>query len=661
MAGREREVKVTVLGDTKPGQRALAELDDRADKTGRHFDGLGGKLATFGKVAALGLAGAAVGAGVFLKKSIEAAEESRKVAAQTEAVIKSTGGAAKVTAAQVDDLASSLSAMSAVDDEVIATGANMLLTFTRIRNEVGKGNDIFDQATKAALDMSVALGTDMQSASMLVGKALNDPIRGMTALTRSGIQFTQQQKDQVKAMVESGNILGAQKIILKELETQFGGSAAAAASPMERLKVVVGNLQEELGARLLPVVGKVAGLLADKLPGALDAVGRALQPVLVGVRAFGSAFSGEGITSDGFVGVMERIGVAAREVWDNVREAWPQIKATIMGAVEAIVGWVREHWPEIKKIIVETVETVQKVVSGVVEVLTTIWENFGEQITDVVKAAWKFVRDTIEGALKVVQGIVKTITSLIKGDWSGVWEGIKQILAGAWDMIQARIELGLNLIKNIISAGLEIVKAVFSDAWNAVFEVTRNVLAVLVDVWLATADTIISAAAKAFGWIPGIGDKLRQAADWFHEFRENANNAIRGIDANVAITADSSQFWAEYNRVASAARIATAIELQPLGYDTAGPQMRHEGLSMGPLRGAPGQEVMVRAKAGEWVATPEQMAALVSGRSGGSSAAVVVNISIGTLAGSDGMHQLAETIRSELLKYQRRVPGLGYE
>lgn len=84
---------------------------------------------------------------------------------------------------------------SGTDDELIQSGANLLLTFTNIRNEVGKSNKIFDQATQAALDVSVAFGKDMTSSSILVGKALNDPTKGVSSLTRVGVSFTAAQKD----------------------------------------------------------------------------------------------------------------------------------------------------------------------------------------------------------------------------------------------------------------------------------------------------------------------------------------------------------------------------------------------------------------------------------------------------------------------------------
>ena len=221
-------------------------------------------LRTIGKATAFGLAGLAVVAGKALFDSIQAAEESIKIGKQTDAVIKSTGGSAKVTAGDIGTLVDRLSKKASVDDELIQSGANVLLTFTRVRNEVGAGNDIFDRATGLALDMSVALGTDLQSANIQLGKALNDPIKGITALQRVGVTFTQQQKDQIATLVASGDTLGAQKIILQELTTEFGGSAEAQATASDKMKVAFGNLQEEIGTRLLPLVEAFSTWMTEK-------------------------------------------------------------------------------------------------------------------------------------------------------------------------------------------------------------------------------------------------------------------------------------------------------------------------------------------------------------------------------------------------------------
>lgn len=236
----------------------------------RALNQAGGRLRSFGKIAAIAAGAAGIGAMVkTLQVGTAEFMEQQKVAAQTGAVLKSTGGIANVTAKQIGSLSTALMKKSGVDDEAIASGQNLLLTFTKIRNETGKGNDIFDQATVAMLDLSVAMGKDLNSSAILVGKALNDPVKGATALSRAGVQLTQGQKDQIEAFVESGRVLEAQKIILRELTTQFGGSAEAAGKTLPGqlniLKQTFNNLAGELAATFLPGIATAATKLVEFL------------------------------------------------------------------------------------------------------------------------------------------------------------------------------------------------------------------------------------------------------------------------------------------------------------------------------------------------------------------------------------------------------------
>ena len=216
-------------------------------------------LRKFGKMAAIVGGAAALGGLVAtLKIGVDEFMGAQKVLAQTGAVLKSTGGAANVTSKQITDMSTSLMKLTGIDDEAIQSGQNLLLTFTKIRNETGAGNKIFDQATLAMTNLSVAMGKDMNSSAILVGKALNDPIKGVGALSKAGVQFTASQKDTIKSLVDSGNVMGAQKMILKELETQFGGSAKAAGQTLPGqlniLKETFRNLSADLITTFIPYV-----------------------------------------------------------------------------------------------------------------------------------------------------------------------------------------------------------------------------------------------------------------------------------------------------------------------------------------------------------------------------------------------------------------------
>lgn len=291
MAGKTRRLTVEILGDARGAQKAFESIEKAGDS-------LGSKFASVGKALAVGLGAAAAGATAFAATAINAALDAQKVQKLTDAVIKSTGGVANVTSDQVRSLADRLSELSGVDDEVTQSAANVLLTFTNVRNQMGANNDVFDQASLAALNLSAALGTDLQSATIMVGKALNDPVDGVTKLTRAGVSFTDQQKNQIKALQESGDLLGAQKIILGELATEFGGAAEAAANPIDRLKVQLGNLQESLGAALLPlaqqmipVIQSIITPLEQMLLPVIEQIIPALQPV---IASFGPILAGLG-------------------------------------------------------------------------------------------------------------------------------------------------------------------------------------------------------------------------------------------------------------------------------------------------------------------------------------------------------------------------------
>ena len=180
--------------------------------------------------------------------ALKAFADSEKAGAQLDAVLKSTGGAAGMTREALDSLATELQRTTAFEDDAVARGEAMLLTFTNI------GKDVFPMATRTMLDMSTAMNQDLQSSAIQLGKALNDPIAGISALSRVGVQFTDSQKEQIQVLMQSGNVMGAQKIILAELSKEFGGSAVAAADTLtgkwEQLKNEFGNMMEDIGNAL---------------------------------------------------------------------------------------------------------------------------------------------------------------------------------------------------------------------------------------------------------------------------------------------------------------------------------------------------------------------------------------------------------------------------
>lgn len=206
----------------------------------------------------------------FGNESIELWNAQAAAIANVEATLKSTSGTVGRSLQELQAQAAELQRKTFFGDESIMQGATaQLLTFTNITGTA------FDRAQQAALDVTAKLnGLDateesLRSTSIMLGKALNDPIANLGALSRSGIQFAQEQKDLIKQLVESGNMMEAQNIILTELERQYGGTAAAIAQTsggMERqVQNLTGDMRELVGQGLTPMKLQILTIQKDLL------------------------------------------------------------------------------------------------------------------------------------------------------------------------------------------------------------------------------------------------------------------------------------------------------------------------------------------------------------------------------------------------------------
>lgn len=241
-----RALDASVTKVQQVGRRMANGLDPAIEK----FKRLRSAAANFAAAGVLaGGAAAVVGLAkmnTFLQKSVQLAGEQEKAEARLEAVLRATGEAAGFTAEELKTYASDLQDLTTYGDEVTISAMAILATFKQIKG------DEFKRATRAAQDMATVIeGMSFEGSIMQIGKALNDPIKGMNALARAGVQFTDSQKAAITAMQQSGDLLGAQKVLLAELESQFGGASEAIrgtfAGSLDAVKNAFGDLQEEVG------------------------------------------------------------------------------------------------------------------------------------------------------------------------------------------------------------------------------------------------------------------------------------------------------------------------------------------------------------------------------------------------------------------------------
>lgn len=240
-------LKISV--DARDATSATTALDKMVPAAGKAEKSVG-KLSTaskeFGKV--IGGLAAALAGGAFFQAVIRNTIESEDALAQLNATIKSTGGAAGLSSDQMVAMAQGLQKVTTFGDDAIISMQSQLLTFTKI------GGDVVPRATEAILDLATKMGGDLKGAAVQVGKALNDPIKGVAMLGKSGVQFSEDQQQMITALVETGRLAEAQTVILAELETQFGGSAKAArdtfGGAVTALQNAFGDLLEGDGGNL---------------------------------------------------------------------------------------------------------------------------------------------------------------------------------------------------------------------------------------------------------------------------------------------------------------------------------------------------------------------------------------------------------------------------
>jgi hypothetical protein len=239
---------------------------DKAIKEFKQLEGAGKKAQFALKKAALPAIAALGALGLAAKGAIAAGEAAATANARIAQINESMGLFGDTTDnvnKRLIDYANATARATGVDQNSIKATQAKLLTFKELAQSADKVGGAFDRATKAAIDMAAAGFGDAEANAVQLGKALNDPIKGITALAKSGVTFTAQEKEKIKTLVESNKTLEAQQLILAAIETQVGGTAEATANDSDKMKVAFSQVSESIGIILLPMFQKLSAILVQ--------------------------------------------------------------------------------------------------------------------------------------------------------------------------------------------------------------------------------------------------------------------------------------------------------------------------------------------------------------------------------------------------------------
>ncbi len=521
--------------------RIVIEGEDRAtDVFGRVKKSLGGILTT---------AGGFLSARLFEKLGRSALEfgtsfvteamEAEDITAQLNAVIASTGGVAGMTADEVNALAESLSTTTRFEDDAIVGAESLLLTFTNI------GEDIFPQATSTMLDMSQALNQDLSSSAVQLGKALQDPILGVTALRRVGVNFNEEQAALIRTMVESGDVAGAQAYILKELQTEFGGSAEAAGKTfgggLDILKNALGNVKESIGGALLPVLTELVQTYGPQLVEWLKGAAEYAPAIAEGVKTIATNFADflingvipfvttHGETLKGLI-----MGIGAALAVAGIAGAIAAI-ANPIGLVVLAIGalataWATD-WGGIRTKTEEVIEWIKPYIQGALAGIRAWWDEHGAAIVATVSALWGYVQDTFAAGFAAIRAVVEVVLGVIRAFWEEHGEAIMQVVTNSWDTIKTIFQTAVDVIAGIVRA----FQAALSGDWRTFGEELRGVVDTLWNgikrIFSNTLDSIKTIVLEAVNAIVRLWQNIDWAAVGAGVIDGIKNGILNGIQA----------------------------------------------------------------------------------------------------------------------------------
>ena len=508
MAEGDYSFKAVINADTTSFQRNIKQAQSSVTSLSNTFGGLS-KVIT----KALSFVGitASVGAIVkFGKESIKAADSANKSFNVLNNTIKATGATAWTT---TDDIVQMSKELADSSNYAVCEIQDMQSVLLGFRNITG---DTFEEASEAIMDMATVMGMDLKSATQTVGKALDDPIKGLDSLRRQGFQFTDEQKAQLEQLVKNGKQLEAQKIILDELSTTYGGAAKAAQSSFARMRNATTELKETLGNQLMPVINEITNNATNNIKqltaeiqkidfsrmfGMIKNIANMVKPVFEDIinyfKDFGSEINGLFNSNtikpfislfDTLLGILKAIFNEIKSNFERVKETFASIKEGVggiadTGALQKITGVINKIIDVVWFLHEQILKVQEEIRTIVFDAVKNIW-NFIKQLFDNSNkaleenekgfASWaEFFYSQFDQVFRIAQDLINGVSAILHGNWAAAWEYAKLSAMRAakvlLDTVSQIANSFPNLINKIIDAlnklieGINKVRGFFGD------------------------------------------------------------------------------------------------------------------------------------------------------------------------------------------------------
>lgn len=400
--------------------------------------GFGKAVAGFGAIVAGAFAVRAIGN--FAAETIRMGQEVLQSNAVLKQVAKTTGqfgGELDSVTNRLIKFADAQELRLGVDAEVVKSVQAQLLSFKALGKSAGEAGGTFDRATKAAFDMAMVLKRDASGQAIALGKALEDPIRGITALRKGGTTFTEQQQEQIKTLVQSNRLLDAQALILTEVESQYGGAAEAGALYSDRFRLGLEQIKETIGISLLPSFQNFVEYFLTNVVPPLTEFFEVKFPTLL--RDIGATFSA-------LQPAFEQVGDAIREAFniadENTLLEGMLINLEKLGKNENFLTFLQQMITGFAKLLPDLVLLVPLMLQLAQQVVPLLLQVLPPLISFVDKLAnvFGYVNAELEDAFgnadsfqKQIIGLTEVVTTNIPvlGSYNKMWQNITDSIFGA--------------------------------------------------------------------------------------------------------------------------------------------------------------------------------------------------------------------------------------
>lgn len=411
---------------------------------------------------------------------------------------------------------------------------------------------------------------------------------------------------------------------------------------------------EPIGMALVDLANNALGWVieqVDELRPAFDDLADGVRTAFgiakVAVDAFMGGFENPSAinSAKGIGGAFIDLGAAASDAMDWIEQAFGDAMSWLNANSATFEQWgskIAEIFTQVAGVVSAEWDAIFAIFSWGVNIVGQLWDRFGEHLWGHIQTAFNNIIAIVQGVLEILKGIFDVFAGIFTGDWDRVWNGITEIFGGAWNTIVGIVSQGINAISTMIGIAMAVITEIWSGAWHFVESLVGGAW----DEIIGTVSGAVDDVLGIFGSLPG------QIADIASGMWDGIAGAFRAVINQVIDIWNGLHF--------------TLPSVDFLGVHVGGgtigvPHIGHLHTG-GIVPGAPGQDVLAVLQAGEGVFSARQTRELdaLLGGGGGGGTGVVVNVRVSGSVVTEGQlaKAIAEPVRAELLRLERRV-GAG--